>query len=273
MLALLALLGLVLGLVLATLGLFLWHQHSPVVQASGGPHACFGLACLGLGCLSVLLLPGRPSPARCLAQQPLLHIPFTGCLSTLFLQAAQIFTGAALPPGWARPLRGRLQRAWAWLVVLLALLVQAVLCAWSLAVFPPRVVTDWQVLPSEALLQCRGHSWVGFGLAHVPSATLALLCFLGTFLVRSRHSGCTGARCLTFAALAYLLPWASYVPLSANVHEVYQPAAQMGAALFSGLGILATFHLPKCYTLLRQPHGDTPPVSLGEGPCEGAGVP
>ncbi|XP_055984308.1 taste receptor type 1 member 3 [Sorex fumeus] len=272
-LVLLALLGLTLSLVLGALGLFLQHRHSPLVRASGGPRACFGLSCLGLGCLGVLLFPGRPSSARCLAQQPLLQLPLTGCLSTLFLQAIQIFAGSALPPGWAGPLQGCLQRAWAWLVVLLALLVQVALCAWFLVAFPPQVVADGQVLPSEMLLQCHQHSWLAFGLVHAPSNVLAALCFLSTFLVRSQPDSHTGARSLTFAALAYLLTWTSYVPLSANVHVNYQPAVEMGATLLSALGILATFHLPLCYMLLRQLHGNTPALFPGEGPCQEGEVP
>lgn len=73
MLVLLILLGLALGLALAALGLFIWYWDSPLVQASGGPRACFGLACLGLVCLSVLLFPGQlpvlaaPAPPSSLA--------------------------------------------------------------------------------------------------------------------------------------------------------------------------------------------------------------
>lgn len=264
MLVLLILLGLALGLVLAALGLFIWHWDSPLVQASGGPWACFGLACLGLVCLSVLLFPGRPGPASCLAQQPLLHIPLTGCLSTLFLQAAQIFVRSELPPSWAEPLRGRLQGPWAWLVVLPPLLAEAALCTWCLVIFPPEVVTDWWVLPTEALVHCRVRSWVSFGLVHATNAVLAFLCFLGTFLVQSQPGHYNGARGLTFAMLTYFITWISFVPLFANVHVAYQPTVQMGAILLCALGILATFHLPKCYLLLWRPELNTPAFFLGD---------
>ncbi|XP_025768113.1 taste receptor type 1 member 3 [Puma concolor] len=261
-LLLLALLALALGLALAALGLFLWHSDSPLVQASGGPRACFGLACLGLVCLSVLLFPGQPGPASCLAQQPLFHLPLTGCLSTLFLQAAEIFVGSELPPSWAEKMRGRLRGPWAWLVVLLAMLAEAAWCAWYLVAFPPEVVTDWQVLPTEALVHCHVHSWISFGLVHATNAMLAFLCFLGTFLVQSRPGHYNGARGLTFAMLAYFITWISFVPLFANVHVAYQPAVQMGAILLCALGILATFHLPKCYLLLQRPELNTPEFFL-----------
>ncbi|XP_016076771.1 PREDICTED: taste receptor type 1 member 3 [Miniopterus natalensis] len=269
-LLLLALLGLALGLVLVALGLFIWHRDSPLVRASGGPRACFGLACLGLVCLSVLLLPGRPSRASCLAQQPLLHLPLTGCLSTLFLQAAAIFVESELPPSWADRLLGHLRGPQAWLTVLLAILVEAALCTWYLVAFPPEVVTDWGALPTEALVHCRVRSWVSFGLVHAANSVLASLCFLGTFLVHHQPGRYNGARGLTFAILVYFITWVSFVPIFANVHVAYQPAVQMGASLLCALGILATFHLPKCYLLLRQLESNTPEFFLGGDPAGSA---
>ncbi|XP_037684681.1 taste receptor type 1 member 3 [Choloepus didactylus] len=265
-LGLLLLLGLVLGLVLAALGLFICHRHSPLVRASGGLLACLGLGCLGLACLSVLLFLGRPSPASCLAQQPLFHLPLAGCLSTLFLQAATLFAESELPPSWAGWLRGRLRGPWAWLVVLLAVLAEAALCTWYLVALPPVVVTDWQVLPTEALVHCRMHSWVGFGLVHGANAALAFLCFVGTFLAQGRPGCYNSARGLTFAMLAYFSTWICFVPLLANVHVAAESAVQAGAILLCALGILATFHLPKCYLLLWRPELNTPEFFLGEGP-------
>ncbi|KAG8505490.1 Taste receptor type 1 member 3, partial [Galemys pyrenaicus] len=270
-LVLLLLLGLALGLVLAALGLFIQHRDSPLVRAAGGPRACFGLGCLGLVCLSVLLFPGQPRPARCLAQQPLLHLPLTGCLSTLFLQAAEALVGAGQPATWAGWLQRGLRGPRAWLAVLLALLVEAGLCAWGLAAFPPEVVTDWQALPTEALLSCRRRSWAGFGLVHAANAALASLCFLGTFLVQGQPGRYNRARGLTFAALAYFATWVSFVPVFANVHVAYQPAVEMGATLLCALGILATVHLPQCHLLLHQPELNTPMYFLGEEPGDAGG--
>lgn len=272
MLLLLTLLGLAVGLVLAALGMFVRHRDSPLVQASGGTRACFGLACLGLVCLSVLLLPGWPSPASCLAQQPLLHLPLTGCLSTLFLQAAEVFVEAELPPRLADRLRGHLQGPRAWLVVLLAMLVEAALCTWYLVAFPPEVVMDWQMLPTEVLVHCHVRSWVGFGLVHTANAVLAALCFLGTFLVHHQPGRYDSARSLTFAMLAYFITWVSFVPLFANMHMAYQPAVQMGTSLLCVLGILATFYLPKCYLLFQQPVGNPPEFFLGGGPGSASGL-
>ncbi|XP_006871826.1 PREDICTED: taste receptor type 1 member 3-like [Chrysochloris asiatica] len=265
-LGLLILLSLVLGLALVALGLFICHWDSPMVQASGGPLTCFGLACLNLVCLSVLLFPGWPNPTSCLVQQPLSHLPLTGCLSTLFLQAAETFVESELPLSWMGRLQGWLRGPGTWLVVLLAVLAEAGLCTWYLVAFPPKVVTDWRALPQEALVHCRVRSWFSFGLVHATNATLAFLCFLCTFLVQSRPGRYNHARGLTFATLAYFITWISFVPLFTNVHIAYQPAVQMGAILICALGILAAVYLPKCYLLLWYPALNTPEFFLKEGP-------
>ncbi|XP_006903993.1 taste receptor type 1 member 3 [Pteropus alecto] len=270
-LLLLLLLGLALGLALAALALFVQHRDSPLVLASGGPRAFFSLACLSVACASVLLFPGRPSLASCLAQQPLLHLPLTGCLSTLVLQAVDIFMESQLPLSWADRLRGHLQGPRAWLVVLLAMLAEAALCTWYLVGFPPEVVTDWRVLPTEVLVSCYVQSWVSFGLVHITNAMLASLCFLGTFLVQSQPGRYNSARGLTFAMLAYFITWISFVPLFANTHVAYRPAVQMGANLLCVLGILATVYLPKCFLLLWQPERNTPEFFLGGRPGDTRG--
>ncbi|XP_020827518.1 taste receptor type 1 member 3 [Phascolarctos cinereus] len=254
--ALLLLLVLVMGLSLAALGLFCYHWASPVVRASGGNLSCFGLGCLTLVCLSVLQFPGRPSRVSCLAQQPLFHLTLTGCLSTLFLKSAEIFLASEFP-GRAGRLRNWLHEPRAWLLVTLLLLMEGALCTWYLLAFPPFVMTDWQVLPREALIHCRVRSWFSFGTVHMVNVALAFLCFLGTFMVQSQAGRYNVARGITFAMLVYFITWISFVPLFANVHKLYQPAVQMAAILLCALGILATFYLPKCYLLLWESHLNT----------------
>ncbi|XP_074158676.1 taste receptor type 1 member 3 [Sminthopsis crassicaudata] len=254
--ALLLLLLLEVGLSLAALGLFCHGRSSPVVQASGGSLSCFGLGCLLLVCLSVLHFPGQPSNISCLAQQPLFHLPFTGCLGTLFLRAAEVFLASEFPGGAGR-LRSWLRGPRAWVLMVLLLLVEGALCTWYLLAFPQRMVTDWKTLPREALVHCQVSSWFSFGVVHILNAALAFLCFLGTFMVQSQAGRYNLARGITFAMLAYFITWISFIPLLANVPKVYQPAMQMGAILLCALGILITFYLPKCYLLLWQPHLNT----------------
>ncbi|XP_043847212.1 taste receptor type 1 member 3 [Dromiciops gliroides] len=254
--ALLVLMLLGVALSLSALGLFCCHLGSPLVQASGGSLSCFGLGCLTLVCLSVLHFPGQPSTVGCLAQQPIFHLPLTGCLSTLFLKSAETFLASEFP-GRAGRFRRWLHGPQAWLLVALLLLTEGMLCTWYLLAFPQLMVTDWQVLPREALVHCRVRSWFSFGVVHVVNVALAFLCFLGTFMVQSQAGRYNLARGITFAMLVYFITWLSFIPLFANVHRVYQPAMQMTAILVCALGILATFYLPKCYLLLWEPHLNT----------------
>ena len=48
------------------------------------------------------------------------------------------------------------------------------------------------------------------------------------------------------------------------MHVAYQPTVQMAAILLCALGILATFHLPKCYLLLQQLELNNPEFFLGD---------
>lgn len=57
-------------------------------------------------------------------------------------------------------------------------------------------------------------------------------------------------------------------PQALGVH----PAVQMGTSLLCVLGILAAFHLPKCYLLLRQPAGNPPEFFPGGGPGSASGL-
>ncbi|XP_016285527.2 taste receptor type 1 member 3 isoform X1 [Monodelphis domestica] len=253
---LLLLMVLAVGLSLGALGLFSYHWGSPLVRASGGSLSCFGLGCLTLVSLSVLHFPGRPSWFSCLAQQPLVHLPLTGCLSTLFLKAAEAFLASEFP-GQAERLHGWLHGTRAWLLVALLLLAEGALCTWYLLAFPQALETDWKTLPREALVHCRVSSWLSFGVVHAVNVALAFLCFLGTFMVQSQAGRYNLARGITFAMLVYFIIWLSFVPLFTNVHKVYQPAMQMTAILLSALGILAAFYLPKCYLLLWEPHLNT----------------
>ncbi|KAB0399495.1 hypothetical protein E2I00_015807, partial [Balaenoptera physalus] len=166
--------------------------------------------------------------------------------------------GPALPAAWpsrrcttsrspaagAHPSCRRLRSLWGQSCRRAGQTSSAAACGALAGTFPPEAATGWQVPPTEALVHCHVHSWVSFGLVHATNATLAFLCFLGTFLVKSQPGGYNGAHGLTFAMLAYFITWVSFVPLFANVHVVSQPAVQMGAILFCVLGILGTFHLP-----------------------------
>lgn len=96
-------------------------------------------------------------------------------------------------------------------------------------------------------------------------------CKVGFPLLPGHHYGAEPAQLLqhhhslTFAILAYFITWISFMPLFANVHVAYQPVMWMDAILLYALGILANFHLPKCYLLLQQPEINTPKFFLGEG--------
>ncbi|TKC42907.1 hypothetical protein EI555_019433, partial [Monodon monoceros] len=197
-------LGPALGLVLAALGLFIWRRHSPWF----GPRACSAWA-------------SSASASSCFPAGPALPAawPSRHC------------TTSCSPDAGAHPSCRRLRSSWGQSCSRAGQTGSAAACGALAGIFPPEVPTAWQVTPTEALVHCHVRSWVSFGLVHATNATLAFLCFLGTF----------------------------------------PPAVQMGAILFCVLGILGTSHLPKCYLLLWRPDLSTPEFFLGGGPGNARG--
>ncbi|XP_015425165.1 PREDICTED: taste receptor type 1 member 3 [Myotis davidii] len=117
---------------------------------------------------------------------------------------------------------------------------------------PPRApVQPWQLLENMYNMSFRVR---GLPLRFDANGNVDTV-FKIAFLVHRQPGRHDGARSLAFAMLAYFITWVSFVPLFANMHVAYQPAVQMGTSLLCVLGILAAFHLPKCYLLLRQPAG------------------
>ena len=55
------------------------------------------------------------------------------------------------------------------------------------------------------------------------------------------------------------------------MHVAHQTTVQMGARPLCTLGILVTFHLPKCYLLLWQLESNAPEFFLGGVPGDARG--
>lgn len=132
-------------------------------------------------------------------------------------------TTSCSPAAGAHPSCRRLRSSWGQSCSRARQTGSAAACGVLAGIFPPEVPTGWQVPSTEALVHCHVRSWVSFGLVN---ATLAFLCFLGTFPVKSRPGGYNGARGLTSAMLAYFITWVSFVPLCRRAHGL--PACRAG---------------------------------------------
>ncbi|NWV02690.1 TS1R3 protein, partial [Ptilonorhynchus violaceus] len=254
--ALAALAALTAALSGATALLFLRHLRSPVVQLAGGGRSLFALLSLALLSLSCCLYVGKPSDGLCVLQEVSCALCLNGCFSAFFTKALEIALLTEFP-GRAPGLRRWVTRGRAWLLVALCLLTQGLLCFCHLRLGPNRLLVDYQSLPTETLLVCETRSWAAFALLHGYNGSLALVCFLCTFMVQTPGKRYNVARGITFATLIYFIVWIFFIAIYATLKTVLRPVTQIGTVLATTLGILGSYYVPKCYIIVLRPDLNT----------------
>lgn len=243
------------ALICLTALLFLKNLQTPLVRASGGKLSLFTLLALALLCLSCCLHVGKPSTTLCRAQQLLHALCLTGCFSTFFVKSLEITLVTEFPRCAPSLLHWVTRRAW--LLVALCLLTQCSLCLCYLRLGPDSLVADYKSLPREVLLVCHTQSWGAFTLMHGYNACLALICFLGTFMVQTAGKKYNVARGITFAILIYFITCIFFVAFFATLKTALRSVTQICTILTTILGILGTYYIPKCYIILFKPDLNT----------------
>ncbi|NXG53783.1 TS1R3 protein, partial [Psilopogon haemacephalus] len=254
-LALLALMLATAALACLSALLFAKHLHTPLVRAAGGRLSLFALSALVLLCLSCCLYVGKPSDGICTAQQLIHALCLTACFSTFLVKSLEITLLTEFPrcaPGLLRWVTHR-----AWLLVALCLLAEGSLAFCYVRLGPDSLVPDYKSLPEEVLLVCRTQSWGAFVLMHGYNACLALVCFLGTFMVQTTGKKYNVARGITFAILIYFITCIFFVAFFATLKTVLRSVTQICTILTTSLGILGSYYVPKCYIILLKPDLNT----------------
>ncbi|XP_027754799.1 taste receptor type 1 member 3, partial [Empidonax traillii] len=254
--ALLALMSITVLLACLAALLFLRNLQTPLVQAAGGERTLFALLCLVLLSLSCCLYVGRPSGTLCAVQGVVYALCLNGCFSTFLIKTLEI-TLVTEFPRCAPSLLRWVTRSRSWLLVASCLLTQGLLCLCHLHLGPAYLVPDYKSLPTEVLLVCHTKSWGAFALLHGYNGCLALVCFLGTFMVQTLGKRYNLARGITFAILIYFVVWIFFVAIFASLRTVLRAVSQVATILIISLGILGTYYLPKCYIILFKPEMNT----------------
>ncbi|NWS17533.1 TS1R3 protein, partial [Pachyramphus minor] len=254
--ALLALMSITILLTCLTALLFLRNLQTPLVQAAGGERALFALLCLVLLSLSCCLYVGKPSDTLCMMQGMVYALCLNGCFSTFLIKTLEI-TLVTEFPRCAPSLLCWVTHRRSWLLIALCLLTQGLLCLCHLHLGPAYLRSDYKSLPTEVLLVCNTKSWVAFALLHSYNSCLALVCFLGTFMVQTLGKKYNLARGITFAILIYFVIWIFFMAIFATLRTVLVAVTQVATILIISLGILGTYYLPKCYIILFKPEMNT----------------
>ncbi|XP_069055251.1 olfactory receptor CB1 isoform X1 [Lepisosteus oculatus] len=243
-----------LAVLLAILGLFLAHRHTPAVKVAGGPLCYAMLAALAASFGSVALFIGRPDPYACQVRQPLYGLSFTLCVSCILVKAFRTYLAFLFDLGVQQRLK-KLYRPGAILLLLTA--VQGAICAFWLIFDGPRVEHLTAEQSMTVLVQCVEGSNVGFGIMLSYIGLLAFACFMLAFKSRKIPHWYNETGYIIFSMLVYLFVWVCFVPVYVTRSQ-QRAAVQASAILASNYGVVCCHLLPKCYFVLFKRAQNTP---------------
>ncbi|XP_072525297.1 G-protein coupled receptor family C group 6 member A [Salminus brasiliensis] len=232
--------------------LFLWHHHSPVVKAAGGPLCQIILFSLVGSFIGSVFFVGKPTDTQCKVRQVLYGLSFTLCVSCILVKSLKILLAFQMRLVLLKPLCNLYKP---YLLVCCCMLVQGANCTWWLVLFSPhkRSITN----NSTVLEECDEGSYVAFGVVLGFTALLALVCFIFAFQGRKLPQKYNEAKFITFGMLVYLMAWVLFIPVYVTTAGKYLPAVEMVVILISNYSILSCHFFPKCYAILFRRMSNT----------------
>ncbi|MBZ3884777.1 Vomeronasal type-2 receptor 116 [Sciurus carolinensis] len=212
------------ALTAAVLGVFVRHQHTPIVKANNRTLSYILLISLTFCFLCSLLFIGRPNTATCTLQPIEFGLVFTVAVSTVLAKT---------------------------LTVILAF--KLTLCGVWLGTSPPFVDSDTHSEHGHIIITCNKGSVTAFysGLGYLGS--LALGTFTVAFLSRNLPDTFSEAKFLTFSMLVFCSVWLTFLPVYHSTKGKVMVAVEVFSILASSAGLLGCLFAPKCYVILLRP--------------------
>ncbi|EDL38102.1 mCG114692, partial [Mus musculus] len=253
------------GLAVLVLGVFLKHRDTPVVRANNRTLSYFLLISLSLCALCALLFLGRPTVTTCLLRQTTFAVVFTVAVSSVLAKTLTVVLAFRV----TRP-RSRIQiclsPGTSTFVVLIASLIQVVLCGVWLATSPPFPDKDMISEPQHIVIQCQEGSGATFFCVLGYLGFLAGGTFSVAFLARGLPDIFNETKFLTFSMLLFCSVWTAFLPLYHSARGKSTVAVEIFSILASTAGLLGGIFIPKCYIILLKPEKNTP-AWLKQGYC------
>ncbi|XP_007955214.2 extracellular calcium-sensing receptor-like [Orycteropus afer afer] len=245
------------SLALLVLVVFLKYQHTPVVRANNRALSYTLLASLALCALCPLLFLGRPTVATCLLRQTTFATVFTVALSSVLAKTLTVVLAFRVtrPGGRVRVCLGYGASA---SVVLMASLIQVILCGVWLGTSPPFPDRDTASEPSLVVVQCHEGSGAAFSRVLGYLGLLAGGTFSVAFLARGLPDAFNETKFLTFSMLLFCSVWVAFLPLYYSARGKATVAMEIFSILMSSAGLLCGIFMPKCYVILLKPKRNTP---------------
>ncbi|XP_066528463.1 taste receptor type 1 member 1 [Hoplias malabaricus] len=256
-LALLVLLASTLLLTLGTAVLFLLNITTPVVKSAGGRTCLLMLLSLTAASFSALCQFGKPSQPACLLKQSLFLLNFTVCLACVTVRSFQVVCIFK----WSSKLP-RFYETWAKnrgpeVFILVSSVVEVLISVFHLNLNTPVPSENYDLYPDSIVLECSNTLSVGALVEILYVSILSVICFWLSYMGKDLPANYNEAKCITFSLMIYMISWISFFTVYTVNRGTITMALQAAAVLFSVLGILGGYFLPKVYIILLKPQMNT----------------